>query len=114
MALPDLMMVRTVLPWLDLAGIAAEEPDEPVGAARVGGDLCVEIAVAEMRRARVEEEHLPEIRPPRAGIDELHRREADSLLIDARRIARLAAWNASADIGMVRHRGGEADQAERR
>ena len=78
---------------------------------RVGGDLRIEVAVAEMRCSRVQQKHFPHVPPPLARLDELDGREADTLLIDARRIAGLAAGNPAADIGMMRHRRRETDHS---
>ena len=62
-----------------------------------------------MRCTRVQQKCFPHVPSPLARLDELDGREADPLLIDARRIAGFAAGDAAADVGMMRHCRREAD-----
>src|SRR5580704_17364416 len=63
-----------------------------------------------MRRARVKQKHFPHVVAADAAGEKTHGRQADTVLEDAGRVARLATGNAASDIRMMGDGEGESDR----
>ena len=87
------------------------EGEQPRLAAVTGGKLGVEVAHDDLGNAHVAGDDLEQRPVGLAAVVELEDRDLEPFLEDFRRVDGVAAGGASADVGIVRDAGGEANQS---